>query len=98
MCQEAVRLREENGLLRRELDRVREEKAGVEEQLAETGRELGRERELRRREEEERREERDHWTREQLGSTQLIQDLSREVNNYIQPKARVAERYFVCHC
>ncbi|XP_023332078.1 rab11 family-interacting protein 4 isoform X2 [Eurytemora carolleeae] len=77
--QEVSRLREDNTESRREVERLRDERAGLQGQLMDTQRELGREKEVRREGEEERRMEREVWEREQQAASQLIQDLSREV-------------------
>ena len=79
--QEVSRLREDNTESRREVERLRDERAGLQGQLMDTQRELGREKEVRREGEEERRMEREVWEREQQAASQLIQDLSREVNH-----------------
>lgn len=74
-------MREDNTESRREVERLRDERAGLQGQLMDTQRELGREKEVRREREEERRMEREVWEREQQAASQLIQDLSREVNH-----------------
>ena len=74
-------MREDITESRREVERLRDERAGLQGQLIDTQRELGREKEVRRDGEEERRMEREIWEREQQAANQLIQDLSREVNH-----------------
>ena len=76
-------MREDNTESRREVERLRDERAGLQGQLMDTQRELGREKEVRREGEEERRMEREVWEREQQAASQLIQDLSREVNHLL---------------
>ena len=72
-------MREDNSEVRRELERLRDERTGLQGHLLDTQRELGREKEVRRGMEEDRRMEREAWEREQQAASQLIQDLSREV-------------------
>jgi len=77
--QEVNRLKEENVNLKKELERTKDEKRGLETQMVELQREVSRDKEERRALEEQIREERELWQGEQQANNQHIQELSREI-------------------
>lgn len=82
--QEVNRLKEENVNLKKELERTKDEKRGLETQVVELQREVSRDKEERRALEEQIREERELWQGEQQANNQHIQELSREIEEQRQ--------------